>query len=24
MNTGYETKDGGKTWGKVNLGMACN
>ena len=24
MNTGYETKDGGKTWTKVNLGMACN
>jgi photosystem II stability/assembly factor-like uncharacterized protein/pimeloyl-ACP methyl ester carboxylesterase len=24
MNSGYETKDGGKTWAKVNLGMACN
>ena len=24
MNTGYETKDGGKTWTKFNLGMACN
>jgi photosystem II stability/assembly factor-like uncharacterized protein len=24
MNSGYETKDGGKTWTPVNLGMACN
>ena len=24
MNSGYETKDGGKTWSKVHLGMACN
>lgn len=24
MNSGYETKDGGKTWAKVNLGLACN
>ena len=23
-NSGYETKDGGKTWQKVDLGMACN
>jgi photosystem II stability/assembly factor-like uncharacterized protein len=22
--SGYETKDGGKTWSPVNLGMACN
>lgn len=24
MNSGFETKDGGKTWSPVNLGMACN
>jgi photosystem II stability/assembly factor-like uncharacterized protein/dienelactone hydrolase len=24
MNSGYETKDGGKTWTPVYLGMACN
>ena len=24
MNSGYETKDGGKTWMVINLGMACN
>jgi photosystem II stability/assembly factor-like uncharacterized protein len=24
MNSGYETKDGGKSWQPVNLGMACN
>ena len=24
MNSGYETKDGGKTWVPINLGMACN
>jgi hypothetical protein len=24
MNSGYETKDGGKSWAPVNLGMACN
>jgi hypothetical protein len=24
MNSGYETKDGGKNWSPVNLGMACN
>jgi len=24
MNSGYETKDGGKTWNTVALGMACN
>lgn len=24
MNSGYETKDGGKSWLPVNLGMACN
>ncbi len=24
MNTGYETKNGGKTWSKIDLGKACN
>lgn len=24
INSGYETKDGGNTWGKIDLGMACN
>ena len=24
MNTGYETRDGGRTWTTINLGMACN
>lgn len=24
MNNGFETKDGGKTWEKVDLGRACN
>lgn len=24
VNSGYETKDGGKTWEKTNLGRACN
>ncbi len=24
MSTGYETKDGGQTWSKVDLGRACN
>jgi photosystem II stability/assembly factor-like uncharacterized protein len=24
MNAGYQTKNGGKTWSKINLGMACN
>ena len=24
MNSGYETKDGGKSWQPVNMGMACN
>ena len=24
MNSGYETKDGGKTWTAINLGTACN
>ena len=24
MNSGYETKDGGKSWQKVDLGKACN
>jgi photosystem II stability/assembly factor-like uncharacterized protein len=24
VNSGYETKDGGKSWQKVNLGRACN
>jgi photosystem II stability/assembly factor-like uncharacterized protein/pimeloyl-ACP methyl ester carboxylesterase len=24
MNSGYETKDGGKTWSKIDLGRACN
>ena len=24
MNSGYETKDGGITWTKVDLGIACN
>jgi photosystem II stability/assembly factor-like uncharacterized protein len=24
MNSGYETKDGGKTWKKTELGTACN
>jgi photosystem II stability/assembly factor-like uncharacterized protein/dienelactone hydrolase len=24
MNSGYETKDGGKTWTTVDLGRACN
>lgn len=24
LNSGFETKDGGKTWSKVNLGRACN
>ena len=24
MNSGYETKDGGKTWEKTDLGTACN
>jgi len=24
MNSGYETKDGGKTWSTVDLGRACN
>ena len=24
VNTGYETKDGGKTWAPLDLGMACN
>jgi len=24
MNSGYETKDGGKSWAKVDLGRACN
>lgn len=24
MNSGFETKDGGKSWTKVDLGIACN
>jgi hypothetical protein len=24
MNSGYETKDGGKTWLAVDMGKACN
>jgi photosystem II stability/assembly factor-like uncharacterized protein len=24
MNSGYETKDGGSTWNKIDLGKACN
>lgn len=24
MNSGYETKDGGNTWQKIDLGKACN
>ena len=24
MNSGYETKDGGSTWRKIDLGRACN
>ena len=24
MNSGYETKDGGKTWSTIDLGRACN
>lgn len=24
MNSGYETKDGGKTWTPTDLGRACN
>jgi len=24
MNTGYQTKDGGKSWTKIDLGRACN
>ena len=24
MNTGYETRNGGQTWTKINLGIACN
>jgi photosystem II stability/assembly factor-like uncharacterized protein/pimeloyl-ACP methyl ester carboxylesterase len=24
MNSGYETRDGGKSWSPVNLGRACN
>lgn len=24
MNSGYETKDGGKSWSKIDLGRACN
>jgi photosystem II stability/assembly factor-like uncharacterized protein len=24
MNSGYETKDGGKTWTPIDLGKACN
>lgn len=24
MNSGYETKDGGKSWSKIDLGIACN
>ncbi len=24
MNSGFETKDGGKTWTKIDLGKACN
>ena len=24
MNSGYETRDGGSTWIKVDLGRACN
>jgi len=24
MNSGYETKDGGKIWTPINIGMACN
>lgn len=24
MNSGYETKDGGKSWQKIDLGKACN
>ena len=24
VNSGYETKDGGATWTKADLGMACN
>lgn len=24
MNSGFETKDGGKTWKKIDLGSACN
>jgi photosystem II stability/assembly factor-like uncharacterized protein len=24
MNSGYETRDGGQTWAKIDLGMACN
>lgn len=24
MNSGFETKDGGKTWEKIDLGRACN
>jgi hypothetical protein len=24
MNSGFETNDGGKTWLKIDLGMACN
>jgi photosystem II stability/assembly factor-like uncharacterized protein len=24
MNSGFETKDGGQTWQKIDLGRACN
>ncbi len=24
MNSGFETKDGGKSWTKIDLGKACN
>jgi hypothetical protein len=24
MNSGFETKDGGQTWRKIDLGRACN
>jgi hypothetical protein len=24
MNTGYQTNNGGKSWEKTNMGMACN
>ena len=24
MNSGFETKDGGKTWKKIDLGRVCN